>query len=641
MEFSVVIPTTGRSERIGDVLGGLRLQDRPATEVIFVLREDDTTTADRLEELGGDLPLRIVRVDRPGLIAALNVGLRAVRTELVAFTDDDAVPGPDWLAALGAHFERDPRVGGVGGRDNVWEDGGEIPPGANRVGRLSWFGRMGGEHHRGMGGPRDVDFLKGVCMSYRTIAAQAIGFDERLLGGGCQVANEISLALPLRWAGWRLVYDPRIVIQHYPASRPSGDERLSRDPKYLRDAAFNEALLIGEHVGRTRRLVFLMHAWLVGTRRHYGMVQALRFLRQRGVVVFREWKVTAAGRWAGVRARRRHSAATGYAGQRGRQDGAVRVPAREAANADLRVSVVVPTLGRLDRVRLCLAGLAEQSRLPDEVVVVVREDDTVTAEGLAEDLASGCYDGLVVRVCRVSEPGVIAALEAGVAEAEGDVIAFTDDDAVPRPGWLATLLPHFANPGVGGVGGRDWVVEDGELQDGSAAEVGRVRWWGGLVGNHHLGVGPAREVDTLKGCSMAFRREVLEKHGFDRRMRGPGAQVANELAPALAARKAGWRIVYDPSAEVDHNTAPRQDADHRWVMRRQQISDAAFNEALAVLGYLPRHRRLVFLAWALLVGSRRQFGLLQAVRFLPKYGKESLGRWRATAHGRLAAALTR
>ena len=113
-------------------------------------------------------------------------------------------------------------------------------------------------------------------------------------------------------------------------------------------------------------------------------------------------------------------------------------------------------------------------------------DDPATSDAVAERL------GEVIEVV-VSAPGHLAALEAGAAAATGDIIAFTDDDAVPRREWLRRALTHFADPRVGGVGGRD-LVATGD-HDPTAFVVGRIGRWGKVIGNHHVGIGPARPVD--------------------------------------------------------------------------------------------------------------------------------------------------
>ena len=115
---------------------------------------------------------------------------------------------------------------------------------------------------------------------------------------------------------------------------------------------------------------------------------------------------------------------------------------------NLRVSVVVPTFRRPEDLRRCLRGLAAQLRPADEVVVVRRGDDGATALVLGENSDQ-------VREVLVEEPGLVAAMRAGMSAATGDVLALTDDDAVPRPDWVARIAAHFTDPDLGVLGGRD------------------------------------------------------------------------------------------------------------------------------------------------------------------------------------------
>ncbi|MEM9753030.1 MAG: glycosyltransferase [Planctomycetota bacterium] len=636
--FSVVIPTTGRSQLIEKALRAIAAQNRPPREVIVVIRSDDTVTRHRLtamaEELdqeeafgGGQFSLRIETVDEPGLVAALNVGLYAVTSEFVAFTDDDAVPGPAWLSSFEAVYRRDPSVGGVGGRDVIFENGAWIDARPCSVGRLSWFGRLGSNHHLGVGEAREVDFLKGVNMSYRADAAKMVGFDERLRGSGCQVANEVSLGLPLRRWGWRLLYDPQITVEHFPATRPPGDDRLSRDLGYLRDAAFNESLLICEQLGWARRLVFLVYAIVVGNRRHYGLGQALRFLPRRGRIVFSEWIATAHGRLNGLRSRRR-------------RDVAVHAPPTDggaAVDDGLRATVVVPTFRRVASLRRCLDALDRQTRSPDETIIIVRREDESTRRSLEDDPPP---DHLRPRVLLVDEPGVIHAINMAIAAATGDIIAFTDDDARPWATWLERLARHFADPTVGGVGGRDWVFEDGQRQIGAEPRVGTLRWFGQLVGNHHLGVGPPRDVDALKGVNMAFRLDLAKRVGVDPRLLGEGAQVANEVTLSLPLRRQGWRIVYDPSIAVDHHPSVRHDIDQRQGHNPTATYNASHNVTLPILEHLPSWRLAAFALWATLLGTRRHWGVAQFFRFVLWHPGGSLPHLVSSLRGRRAAVAT-
>src|SRR5207247_3046342 len=105
------------------------------------------------------------------------------------------------------------------------------------------------------------------------------------------------------------------------------------------------------------------------------------------------------------------------------------------------------------------------------------------------------------------------------------------------PDWIQRIELHFQRDDeLGGVGGRDWVHRAAKVENGAAATVGRVRWYGRVIGNHHVGVGEQREVDVLKGANMSYRRAAVQVIGFDEQVRGSGAQVHFELALGLAVK---------------------------------------------------------------------------------------------------------
>ena len=175
-------------------------------------------------------------------------------------------------------------------------------------------------------------------------------------------------------------------------------------------------------------------------------------------------------------------------------------------------------------------------------MVVRRSEDQAAAQVVSS--LNGAVDE-----CIVEEPGQLAAMELGSRHAQTDIVAFTDDDAVPRVDWLRYLLAPYRDCAVGAVGGRDVVHHPGGITRGAAERVGSISVFGRVVGRHHLGVGVAREVDHLKGANMSVRRSLLR---FPVGLRGEGAQVFNELAMCLAVADQGQKVVYDPRAQVDH-----------------------------------------------------------------------------------------
>ncbi|BAY23476.1 glycosyl transferase family protein [Calothrix sp. NIES-2100] len=218
---------------------------------------------------------------------------------------------------------------------------------------------------------------------------------------------------------------------------------------------------------------------------------------------------------------------------------------------------------------------------------------------------------------------------------EGDIVSITDDDAAPHPDWLEKINTHFiCDRRLGGVGGRDWIHQGKQLLDDSRQIVGKLQWFGRVIGNHHLGVGEPREVDILKGVNMSFRQEAIAQLRFDERMRGTGAQVHFEMAFTLALKRAGWKLIYDPQVAVDHYPAQRFDEDQRHNFNEIAFLNLVHNETLVLLENLPPLRRGVFLLWAILVGTRDSLGLVQWFRLLPSQGQLAGKKLWASLRGR-------
>ncbi|HEY2275478.1 MAG TPA: glycosyltransferase [Steroidobacteraceae bacterium] len=299
-----------------------------------------------------------------------------------------------------------------------------------------------------------------------------------------------------------------------------------------------------------------------------------------------------------------------------------------------RIAVIVPTYRRPDELKRCLAAIASQRRRPDQLIVVTREGDDATQPALRHAHQESCR----LTVVRVQAAGVVAALNAGLASVDADIVAFTDDDAAPRRDWLLQIAACFASdPLLGGVGGRDWVHHHGRLEDGSQPVVGRLTWYGCCIGHHHLGVGPPREVDALKGVNMSFRALALEGVSFDTRLRGTGAQVSNELGVSLAVKRSGWRLVYDPQIAVDHYPAARHDEDQRDHFCCEAVQNAAFNETLLLSEHFRGWRRAVYVVWAFAIGHRAAPGLVQWLRLRFIEPRTATARFRATWSARVQA----
>jgi len=273
--------------------------------------------------------------------------------------------------------------------------------------------------------------------------------------------------------------------------------------------------------------------------------------------------------------------------------------------------VVVPSYRRPEGLLACLEGLASQTRLPDEIVAVARDEDRQTQECLQSWLAGRPDLAPRTKTAIVTRPGQIPAMNVGLDAATGDVVCYTDDDCVPRPDWLERLLVHYADPEVAGVGGRDVVHYGEEIVEAEVTVVGRYQWFGRPIGNHHLHYAPHQpvSVDILKGANMSFRRELLGH--FDEALQLAAAQC-NDLDASLSLRRRGYRLVYDPDVVVDHYPAERHGPSTRRYYAPHMLFAEGHNWMYVALKHAPWWQVPVVVVYGFLVGHARAYGLFRA-----------------------------
>lgn len=303
----------------------------------------------------------------------------------------------------------------------------------------------------------------------------------------------------------------------------------------------------------------------------------------------------------------------------------------------MRISVLIPSYRRPRDLRRCLDALFGQTIIPDEVVVARRISDEDSAMVLA-DFAEQGHEQLIDAIVGPKD-NLVTSMNAGLQQTTSDLVALTDDDTEPPAQWIERLCDSFQDPTVGGVGGRDMQASN----PGEAEVVGRLQWFGRIVGNHHLGVGPPREVDVLKGANFCVRGDLLRAIGFDDRLRGVGNVSHWELSLSFEITRRGYRLMYDPSLVVQHHTAPRFDGDDntRGGFNGPALRDAVHNETLAVLEHLSVPARLAYLSWGHGVGTGDCPGLIQFPRAVRRNRslREAFLRLRYTQDGRCRGAV--
>ena len=265
----------------------------------------------------------------------------------------------------------------------------------------------------------------------------------------------------------------------------------------------------------------------------------------------------------------------------------------------MRVSVVVPTWRRPEWLERCLEAVGNQTRQPEQVIVVGRADDE-KSKAVVDRFAQ-----LPAYWAEVDRPGHVAPVRRGLEAAVGEIVAFLDDDTEPNPAWLSMLLEPFSDPSVACVGGK--VVTRG-FRGRVHRDARRLRWYGKYVGNvGALNVDRPVDVDGVMECNWAWRAEVLRSLEFDPRLDFDDASMYG-LDLCLQAKMKGYRVVYQPHGRVVHHAA-RRSAELDRNDRPARALAYAQNYTYLGLKHQRGLRRLVFLGWWWLIGDRGAYGL--------------------------------
>lgn len=221
-----------------------------------------------------------------------------------------------------------------------------------------------------------------------------------------------------------------------------------------------------------------------------------------------------------------------------------------------KVSVIVCcfTEKRLQSIQACLSSLRGQSRQPDEILIVVNNNEQLRKR---LEKTRGERERVVHHFGQRSSS---ACRNTGVMEAKGNIVAFLDDDAMADPAWLETLLEAFWDDRTVAAGGRSIPQWAGERPSWFPPELDWIL--GGTYLGHPTCRGPVRNVHAH---NMAFRRSVLtDVQGFRTDEGGGGGMVGNtsrggeeaELCLRIAKRFPSGQIVYVPKACIFHEAGP-------------------------------------------------------------------------------------
>jgi GT2 family glycosyltransferase len=203
---TVVVATRDRPVLLAEALTAIRRSLRDEDRLVVV---DSASRDQRVRAVAEASEAAVLHCEVPGACRARNVGWREASTQVVAFTDDDCLPAPDWVSAISAAFWTHPGAAFVTGRVILDE------PISSRM-------QLGLSIHD-EAVPAEVDsgsdatkIGHGANMAWRREDLEVLGGFDEGLGPGTRLlaAEDHDLFWRALQAGMTGAYDPLVVVRH-------------------------------------------------------------------------------------------------------------------------------------------------------------------------------------------------------------------------------------------------------------------------------------------------------------------------------------------------------------------------------------------------------------------------------------------
>ena len=230
----------------------------------------------------------------------------------------------------------------------------------------------------------------------------------------------------------------------------------------------------------------------------------------------------------------------------------------------------------MEEIKGCISSLIEQTKLPDEIIIV-DNNSTDNTESVVQELKS--LHPMIKFYKLDSNRGVSGGRNFGVEKASGDILVFIDDDALL---WPEDAIERIHNKfiqeqNLGILAFKVLNFHSGEIQKNAFP--------------HRLkSLNPDRECETsyFNGTGHAIRREVFEKSGLYPEGYFYGME---ELDLSFRALDKGYKIIYFPDVVIYHKKSPRGRVpdNRKWVY--------LFRNRLAVSYKYLKYRHLAVLSF--------------------------------------------
>ena len=303
-------------------------------------------------------------------------------------------------------------------------------------------------------------------------------------------------------------------------------------------------------------------------------------------------------------------------------------------NFPIPFSIVICTLNNYAGLEQCVASIVSQVVKPIEIIVVHGEEGGDVIERLTPLLQESDISLRYIRSIR----SLVIQRNAGIDEAQGEVIVFLDDDVVLEADYFSALMTVYREKWGDRLGGvQGVIIENAAVKVWTPLElINRIFLLSSVTGRGTLLVSanPAflgqnkvlEQVEIFSGCMMSFRRDVLLRYRFDENFREFWAYDDVEISYRISRE---FDLYQTPHARLHHHSSSfsyegyakvaRMSVVNRFYLFKRYFSRSLWNwcvfawsnfgEALVNLLQCIKHRNFKpikgFLeGWSLVLGKR-------------------------------------
>ncbi len=269
----------------------------------------------------------------------------------------------------------------------------------------------------------------------------------------------------------------------------------------------------------------------------------------------------------------------------------------------MKISVIICTINRDKELKKCLFSLKNQSRRPDEIIIVSNKKYRIPGAKIY-----------------TPNTGLPQARNLGLSKTDADIIFFFDDDTIVDRDYIKNVIKVFEeHPDAGGVTGRILERKKHRIKTGLLGRImklyarlfgisgffvnldgiGRVLDTGFTVTNFEK-IKFLQKVEILSGCNMAYSRKAIEKTGlFDEGYIGNAYYEDADYSYRVFLN--GFSLYATPDAVVDHIVTPTNRASLPKLKYFQLVNQKRFFRKNVYRGSIKRLVRYKISRWALFI----------------------------------------